>query len=257
MEPAQAVQGEPADMAVGALVSLEAQSLELGRVALMGRTDRQPEPAASTLHLLKKLENLKQQKFELENRIRAEDISTDDFPPEIFTTEYLTQTIESLKTDIDDLRVTHHNRSLLLRRLQMYDVVKSKAFERGAESQMICDTMEHSRRLCSRILALQKETCTLEEQLIDVRKRRMHLRATCTTLMTKLRDLKEKEKNNFALMGNPEFREINEYIKKEANIVTVVQNIFQRLLLSSGVNWAEDPRLKEIVLKLGKNPACS
>ncbi|KAG9488167.1 hypothetical protein GDO78_007783 [Eleutherodactylus coqui] len=82
----------------------------------------------------------------------------------------------------------------------------------------------------------------------------MKLKETCTEVMAALKAMKEK--NNFAQMDNPSFKKINAFIAKEIDVVTVIQNAFQRLVFSSRINWAEDPKLKEIVLKLGQNPAC-
>ncbi|XP_073536298.1 centromere protein H [Phyllobates terribilis] len=254
---ARAGEEQRADMAAADLVSLEQQSVELGRVALMRSRDHKLQPAASTLLLLKELKKLKQQKFDLENRIQAEEISMDEIPPENLTTENLTEIIEKLKKEIEKVEVTHHNKSLLLRRLQIYDAIRNKLSEKSRESQMIHETMEHTRGLCDHIQALQKEARTLEEQMIDVRKKRLQLRETCTTLMADLRAMKEKQRDDLARLDNPKFKKIHDYIKKEADTVTVIQNVFQRLVLGSGVNWAEDPNLKQILLKMGtKNPSC-
>ncbi|XP_073440282.1 centromere protein H [Dendrobates tinctorius] len=248
-----------ADMgAADVLASLERQSVELGRMALMGSRAHKPEPAVSTLRLLKELKNLKKQKFDLETRIRAEELSTDDIPPENLTTENLTEIIEKLKNEIEKEEVTHHNKSLLLRRMHIYEAILNKLSEKTPESQMIYKTMEHTRGLCDQIHVLQKESRMLAEKMIDIRKQRMQLRETCTTLMADLRAMKEKQKNDLVQLDNPEFKKIRDYIKKESDTVTVLQNVFQRLVLGSGVNWAEDPNLKEILLKMGKkNPYCS
>nr|7PB4_H Chain H, Centromere protein H [Homo sapiens] len=42
-------------------------------------------------------------------------------------------------------------------------------------------------------------------------------------------------------------------LQMEIKITTVIQHVFQNLILGSKVNWAEDPALKEIVLQLEKN----
>ncbi|XP_069605831.1 centromere protein H [Ranitomeya imitator] len=256
MARAQAVEEQRADMAGDLLVSLEQQSVELGRLALSRA--HKPEPAVSTLLLLKELKKLKQQKFDLETRIRAEELSTDDIAPEHLTIEKLTEIIEKLKNEIKKEKVAHHNNSLLLRRLQIYNAIRNKLSEKTPESQMIYETMKHTRGLCDQIQALKKESRMLAEQMIDIRHQRMQLKETCTTLMAELRVMKEEQNNDLAQLDNPEFKKTRDYIKKETDTVTVLQNVFQRLILSSGVNWAEDPNLKEILLKMGeKNPPCS
>ncbi|CAJ0943374.1 unnamed protein product [Ranitomeya imitator] len=232
----------------------------------------------------RELKKLKQQKFDLETRIRAEELSTDDIAPEHLTIEKLTEIIEKLKNEIKKEKVAHHNNSLLLRRqvLQIYNAIRNKLSEKTPESQMIYETMKHTRGLCDQIQALKKESRMLAEQMIDIRHQRMQLKETCTTLMAELRVMKEEQNNDLAQLDNPEFKKTRDYIKKETDTVTVLQNVFQsgeedqargssnhpnrtglaqtymRLILSSGVNWAEDPNLKEILLKMGeKNPPCS
>ncbi|KAM3936685.1 centromere protein H [Leptodactylus fuscus] len=240
---------------VRALAHMEQQSMELGRVALMGSRDDKPQTTACPLRLLKQLEKLKRQKFELENKIRAGELSVEDFPTENLTKEYITQGITHLENEIEKLKVAHHNKSLLLRRMQFYDALHRKLSEKNTESKMIHDTMEHSMGLCQQILKSQKETLALEEKLINLRRKRMELKETCTEVMTELRSMKESDNNKFSELDNANFRKINKYIAKEIDITTVIQNVFQRLILGSCVNWAEDPKLKEIVLTLGKNPA--
>ncbi|KAG8598704.1 hypothetical protein GDO81_002711 [Engystomops pustulosus] len=141
--------------------------------------------------------------------------------------------------------------------MQLCDAIHNKLLEKNRESQLIYNTMEHSKGLCSQIVKSQKETVTLEAKWIEVRKRRMELKETCTKVLAELRAMKESENNFFAQMDDGKIRKINKYIAKEIDIVTVIQNVFQRLILGSSVNWAEDPKLKEIVLKLGQNPASS
>ncbi|XP_077142756.1 centromere protein H [Ranitomeya variabilis] len=258
MARAQAGEEQRADMAGDLLVSLEQQSVELGRVALTGSRAHKPEPPVSTLLLLKELKNLKQQKFDLETRIRADELSTDDIPPETLTTEKLTEIIERLKNEIEKEEVSHHNKSLLLRRLQIYNAIRNKLSEKTPEPQMIYETIKHTRGLCEQTQALQKESRMLAEQVIDIGHQRMQLREKCTTLMADLRAMKERQNNHLARLDNPEFKKVRDYIKKETDTVTVIQNVFQRLILSSRVDWEEDPNLKEILIKMGKkNPPCS
>lgn len=255
MELAGAEEEERAGAHMDPLLSLQQQSLELGKVALMFSRDPKPQPTVCPRLLLKQWEQLKQQKFVLENRIRAGEISADDFPAETLTKEYMTEAIASLKKEIEKLKVAHHNNSMLLRRMQLYDAIHRKLLERNTESKLLYETMEHSTGLCKRIIGSQKETIALEEKLIEVRKKRMELKETCTAVMTELKALKENG-NSFAQTDKDNFRKINKFIVKEIDIVTVTQNVFQRLVLGSRINWAEEPKLKEIVLKLGMNPAC-
>ncbi|XP_044148149.1 centromere protein H [Bufo gargarizans] len=236
-------------------LSLQQQSMELGRVALMGSGAHKEKPAACPLVLLKKLEQLKHQKSELQKRIRAEEMSIEDFHPENISKENLTEIIAHYEKEIEKLKVAHYNKSLLLRRMQLYDAIHNKLLENKTESKLMYESMEHSMGLCNYILKSQKETLALEDKLIEVRKKRMELKQTCTQVMTELRALKENERN-FDQMDNQKFSKIHSYVAKEIDIVTVIQNIFQRLILGSCIDWAEDPKLKETVLKLGKNPAC-
>ncbi|KAM9367312.1 centromere protein H [Phaethornis superciliosus] len=42
-------------------------------------------------------------------------------------------------------------------------------------------------------------------------------------------------------------------IECQKELITIIQNIFQNIIIGSRVNWAEDPSLRTVVLKLEKN----
>ncbi|XP_066458923.1 centromere protein H isoform X2 [Eleutherodactylus coqui] len=207
------------------LLALQQQSTELGRVALLGSRVNKPQPPASPPALLRRLEKLKQQKLALEIKLKAGDISVEDFPEENLTEEFLIEGIAALQKEIEVLKAGYHNKSLVLRRIQLYDAIDNKLLEHSRESQLIHETMAHNMDLCHHILKSQKAAITLDEKLIDVRKKRMKLKETCTEVMAALKAMKEQ--NNFAQVDNPSFKKINAFIAKEIDVVTVIQNAFQ------------------------------
>ncbi|KAB0369623.1 hypothetical protein FD755_018616 [Muntiacus reevesi] len=65
---------------------------------------------------------------------------------------------------------------------------------------------------------------------------------------------KNKQKEDLDSMENSDkIKTIQQNLETEIQITTVIQNVFQNLILGSKVNWAEDPALKETVLQLEKN----
>ncbi|XP_069820819.1 centromere protein H [Dendropsophus ebraccatus] len=254
MKRAQAATDHRAQGHMETLASLQQQSIELGRVVLIGSAQHKPQPTVSPVLLLQQLERLKQQKSVLEIRIRAGEISADDFPSKNLTKEFMTEAIASLEKDIEKLKVAHQNKSLVLRRIQLYDAIHRKLLEKDPESKLIHETIEHSRNLCRQILKSHKKTLTLEKKLIAVRKKRLELKETSTAVMAELKAAKESADSNRTQMESEELKNLNKLIAQEIDTVTVVQNVFQRIILSSQVNWAEDPKLKNLVLTLGVNP---
>lgn len=48
-------------------------------------------------------------------------------------------------------------------------------------------------------------------------------------------------------------KKIFKHVKRETDTTFMLQNIFQRLIHASRVNWVEDPKLREAVIKAGKD----
>ncbi|XP_063819422.1 centromere protein H isoform X2 [Pseudophryne corroboree] len=211
------------------LLSPQKQSAELGKGAAMGTPGDLPPSAMSPVELLKRCQQLTKWKCDLQKRIYAAEVSMGDLSPELLTEEHMTQV------------------------LHVSDVMFDKIFEKSTEAQLIGKTMEHSTDLSILLIQSQEEISILEEQLMEVKKKRMHLAESSSTMMAQFKKEKENPFKYLEESDNSKIKNISKRLSKERDVTTVLQNVFQRLIIGSCANWAEDPKLREVVPKLGKS----
>lgn len=90
--------------------------------------------------------------------------------------------------------------------------------------------------------------------MLDIRKKRLQLKQASESKLLEIQMEKNKQKDDLENMENSEkIKTIQRNLQREIQITTVIQHMFQNLILGSKANWAEDPALKEIVLQLEKN----
>ncbi|XP_063819419.1 centromere protein H isoform X1 [Pseudophryne corroboree] len=235
------------------LLSPQKQSAELGKGAAMGTPGDLPPSAMSPVELLKRCQQLTKWKCDLQKRIYAAEVSMGDLSPELLTEEHMTQVVKNLEKEVDKLRTIFRNKRLVLDRLHVSDVMFDKIFEKSTEAQLIGKTMEHSTDLSILLIQSQEEISILEEQLMEVKKKRMHLAESSSTMMAQFKKEKENPFKYLEESDNSKIKNISKRLSKERDVTTVLQNVFQRLIIGSCANWAEDPKLREVVPKLGKS----
>ncbi|XP_029431615.1 centromere protein H isoform X2 [Rhinatrema bivittatum] len=163
--------------------------------------------------------------------VEAGEESVLDLIPE----EKLMETAKELEREIEKARTSCHNKTLVLQR-------------------MILEVVKHSLTLCSSILKSQQEARALEEQLFEIRKKRLTLKEIGVEKLLQLQIMKKKRTEELEDMESEKLKRTRYILKKEIEMSTLVQNVFQNIIIGSRVNWAEDPQLKAIVLKLEKTP---
>ncbi|XP_075446712.1 centromere protein H [Ascaphus truei] len=235
----------------GPLEAMRELSAELGRVSVQGASGPEEDSRQGELLKLVRLrEQVKHQQLELQNMIEASDVSP-DFLPE----EKLVETTRELEQEIENLKVSYQNKTLALQRIQLVHALQTKMQENSSDSMLIQDMMKHILALSSSILKSQQETRDLEEKLYEVRKKRLVLKELGSKMMLQMQTLKRDWKQDLEVIENDKLKKILQILEKQIHITTVVQCVFQSLILGSRVNWAEDPKLKDIVLKLEQNAA--
>ncbi|XP_011840666.1 PREDICTED: centromere protein H isoform X3 [Mandrillus leucophaeus] len=124
----------------------------------------------------------------------------------------------------------------------------------STQSSVLMDNMKHLLELNKLIMKSQQESWDLEEKLLDIRKKRLQLKQASESKLLEIQTEKNKQKIDLDSMENSDrIKIIRQNLQMEIKITTVIQHVFQNLILGSKVNWAEDPALKEIVLQLEKN----
>ncbi|KFV02086.1 Centromere protein H, partial [Tauraco erythrolophus] len=139
-------------------------------------------------------------------------------------------------------------------RIQLTVALRNKIKENDKDSRLIMETVKRIVMLSNEVLEHQQRVREKEHKLIDIKMKRLSLKkATGQKLLqirTMLKEQKEKQKNTRV---SKMLEKMRNNLRKEKDITTVIQNVFQNVIIGSRVNWAEDPSLKEIVLRLEKN----
>ncbi|KAM9214074.1 centromere protein H [Leptosomus discolor] len=176
------------------------------------------------------------------------------FPDHITGEEFLRNAIRDLEKDMEELKVSFQNKTLALQRIQLAGALRNKVQQNDNDSRLIMETMTEIVMLSTSIIESQEQAREKEQKLNDIRKKRLSLKNAARQKLLQIHTMMKKQKEEETSKKVSKMLEgIRNDLQKERNITTLVQNIFQSIIIGSKVNWAEDPSLKAIVLQLEKN----
>nr|XP_025838939.1 centromere protein H [Vulpes vulpes] len=242
----QAAAGEPADC--GARGG-EGGDDEPPQVA--GAQAARPE-ARLTL-LLRLRAQTKQQLLEYKSMVDANEEKT---PEQLVQDKHIEAKIEDLEKEVEEVKTAFEMKKLALDRMQLSIALQKNLEKIDPKTSVLMDNMKHVLKLNKLIMKSHQESWDLEEKLLDVRKKRLELKQASENKLLEIQTEKNKQKDDLANMENSnKIKAIQRNLKMEIQITTVIQHVFQNLILGSKANWAEDPTLKETVLQLEKNLA--
>nr|KAF6365948.1 centromere protein H [Pipistrellus kuhlii] len=182
--------------------------------------------------LLRLRAQTKQQLLEYKSMLDANEEKT---PEEIIPEKQIENKIEDLENEIEKVKIAFEMKKLAL------------------DSELM-DNMNHILKLNKIIMKLQQESWDLEEKLLDIKKKRFELKRASESKFLEIQTEKNKQNDDLANMENSDkMKTLQQKLQKEIQITTVIQHVFQNLILGSKVNWAEDSAFKETVLQLEKN----
>uniref|UniRef100_A0A8C6DEP4 Centromere protein H n=1 Tax=Moschus moschiferus TaxID=68415 RepID=A0A8C6DEP4_MOSMO len=203
---------------------------EGGRPQVAGAPAVRPEDRMTLLLRLRA--QTKQQLLEYKSMVDANEEKT---PEQIMQEKQIEAKIEELENEVEEAKIAFEMKKLAL-------------------DSVLVDNMKQILNLNKLIMKSQQETWDLEEKLLDVRKKRLQLKQASERKLLEIQTEKNKQKDDLDSMGNSnKIKTIQQNLETEIQITTVIQHVFQNLILGSKVNWAEDPALKETVLQLEKN----
>ncbi|XP_075397243.1 centromere protein H [Tenrec ecaudatus] len=204
-----------------------------------------------TTLLLRLRAQTKQQLLEYKSMVEANEEET---PEELMQEEQIEAKIEGLENEIQDAKIAFEVKTLMLHRLKLSALLEHNLEDIDTKMSLFIDNMKPILKLNKSITALQQESWDLEEKLLAVRKKRLQLKQASASKLLEIQTERNKQKNILESMENSGiFKDIQQSLQKEIQITTVVQHVFQNLILGSKVNWAAIPALKDIVLDLEKN----
>ncbi|XP_021106351.1 centromere protein H [Heterocephalus glaber] len=193
----------------------------------------------------------KQQLLEYKSMIDANEEKT---PEQIIQEKQIEAKVEDLQNEIEEVKIALEMKSLALSRMQLSAALKNDLEKINTGNSVLMDTMKEVLKLNKSVMKLQQESWELEEKLLDVRKKRFQLKQASESKLLEIQTEKKKQKEELASMENSDkIKTMKQSLQREIQIATVIQHVFQNLILGSKVNWAADPALKETVLELEKD----
>ncbi|XP_006871055.1 PREDICTED: centromere protein H [Chrysochloris asiatica] len=222
---------------------------EGGQPEAAGAQEASPKDRLSLLLRLRA--QTKQQLLEYKSTIDANEEETTE---EMMQEEQIEAKIEGLENEIEEAKVAFEMKSLALGRIQLSAALENNLEDVNTKTTLLLDNMKHVLKLNKLIMTSQQESWDLEETLLNIRKKRLQLKQASESKLLEIQTEKNKQKDDLDNMENSDkIKAIRKNLQEEIQTTTVIQHVFQNLILGSKVNWAEDPALKEIVLKLEKN----
>ncbi|NXH31930.1 CENPH protein, partial [Myiagra hebetior] len=160
---------------------------------------------------------------------------------------------QDLQRDIEEVKVSLQNKTLALQRIQIMDALRNKMSQDDEESRQILETMKHIVLLSRTIIEYQQQAYQKEQQLIDIKRKRLSLKKVGGQKLQQIQTMMKRQREKEASVNVIETQKLLDKLEEERQMAAVIQNVFQTMIIGSGVNWAEDPSLKAIVLQLEKN----
>jgi len=93
---------------------------------------------------------------------------------------------------------------------------------------------------------VQEERFKLHKEIIDLKRKSREL--------WKINIQNKKQNQPESSVDEEELQKFEETLQRKDSHNTILRNVFQALIVESGVNWAKDPELREIFLSLSTPP---
>ncbi|XP_075595386.1 centromere protein H [Balearica regulorum gibbericeps] len=226
---------------------MESLQRELGAAA----AEAEPEPEPNILMLLRLRDQMKQQLMECSAAVRAgQEICHGHILEENFTMN----NGQDLQRNVEEAKVSFQNKTLALQRIQLMVALRNKMKQNDDDSRMIMETMKHIVKLSVAVIEYQQQAREKEQKLLDIKRKRLSLKKVGEQKLLQIHTMMKKQKEEQASVKVTKMMEkIHNDFERERQMTTIIQNVFQNIIIASRVNWAEDPSLREIVLQLEKN----
>ncbi|XP_077342584.1 centromere protein H-like isoform X2 [Lithobates pipiens] len=144
------------------------------------------------------------------------------------------------------------NKELALKRMQTSNALRTTLHINPLQRSSVLAVMRHSTYICKKILSVQLRNRQLEQQLTGIRKRRMEIRIQQQDLFGRLR-YSGKTNHKIHDIEMKAFATERKNLESLLNEVVILQEVFQRLLMSVQLHWAEKRHLRSLLLRM-KDP---
>ncbi|XP_078503037.1 centromere protein H-like isoform X4 [Lissotriton helveticus] len=145
------------------------------------------------------------------------------------------------------------NKELSIYRMQCSDAIQNEIENNTQDSESILEVMKNSIAVYKKVHSVQSKNQLLEDQILDVRRRRIDLKFKQQELLKEVKELEERKQRLCEVeMKTPVLEKDN--IEENVNRIIIIQEVFQRIVLSSKVHWAEDPKLRNHLVNMKEFP---
>ncbi|XP_071794564.1 centromere protein H-like [Asterias amurensis] len=152
----------------------------------------------------------------------------------------------------------HSLKELAVKRLQLSDTLLQTLFPASSNQASLeqrdkfNDSTSKQIELVTEVIGHQKVCQRVQEELDAVRKECLEHKKKNREVMMELLQINEQKEKQASNYDDDKQQQAEEEINRILSHITIGRNILQGLVVGSGVNWAEDKDLKEVMLGLGK-----
>uniref|UniRef100_A0A4X2LWP9 Centromere protein H C-terminal domain-containing protein n=1 Tax=Vombatus ursinus TaxID=29139 RepID=A0A4X2LWP9_VOMUR len=166
----------------------------------------------------------------------------------------LLQRIEDLERKMEGVKIELEMKTLALRRVQVAHALQKKLEKKDSESESILAILKNILTLNSSILKAQQQTRDLEEKMLEVKKKRLMFKKAGEAKLLEIQAENKKKKDELNILKNSALlTKMKKSLQKEIDSTTIIQNVFQHIVMAAKIDWAADPALKALILQLEKN----
>ncbi|XP_043931393.1 centromere protein H isoform X2 [Protopterus annectens] len=202
----------------------------------------------STVGLLRLKSHLENQVLELHTVIDAQ---KEEHLPDLDSEEKFCEIIEELRQHLVNVRASFQNRTLSLHRLQLGNARLAQMKENDAYMEMMKCMLKH----CRDLTKAQQEVMKLREKQYEINKKRNILNQLCQEKMKEISTMQKQREEELKDLESDKLKKARLALEEELKTVALLQNVIQGIIVGGRVNWALDPELRSLVLKLESNPA--
>ncbi|XP_020854133.1 centromere protein H [Phascolarctos cinereus] len=212
--------------------------------------DEEDEDCNMVRQLLRLKDQIKQQLLEYKAEVEA----SKESPTEELAEGDLLQRIEDLERKMEEVKIELEMKTLALRRVQVAHALQKKLEKKDSESESILAILKNILTLNSSILKAQQQTRDLEEKMLEVKKKRLMFKKAGEEKLLEIQAENKKKKDELNLLKNSAMlTKMKKSLQKEIDSTTIIQNVFQHIVMAAKIDWAADPALKALILQLEKN----
>ncbi|XP_069092831.1 centromere protein H-like isoform X2 [Pleurodeles waltl] len=151
--------------------------------------------------------------------------------------------LDLLHPELENAVCATKNKELSIYRMQCSYAIQNEIENNTQDSESILEVMNNSIAMCKKVHSVQRNNQLLEDKILEVRRRRIDLKLEQQELLKEVKALEERKQRLGEVKMKTGVLE-KENIEENVNRLVVIQEVFQRIILSSKVHWAEDPKIR-------------